>query len=555
MGLVLAIDPGGRQGKALYRLTHDLAGHEIVVVSSCDEALDVLDTRLPDLLLFPLFFAPADEARLQARLRDLPTRSDVRALTIPLAACAEGEKDADRPTAVPTRWFYWFRPPTVDSVEPGNPQALASRVRAELQRPPSWPTEPMPHQVSWPQGSAVSAATFREPTVEVVTDSIASQGLSPDDPTPGLESEGDESEPRHSDVWARPDADWNSPTLPPLVAPPVQARVDDPLGRLVVLGSKVPRGLYLGVGAAVVLFTLGVSGRALMSFPTRWIQAARIPSPGAPPGIGTADLQSEPGGAQVFVGGRAVGVTPLRMELPAGEHSVEFRYGGSAQTVTLSVAADTTVAHRVEWKGVRASGSLKIESQPFGATVFIDGVSSGTTPLVKDNVAVGSHEVELKLGANSVRQTVEVKAGKTTTFDSGIYVGWLALFSPIELTVREKGRTLALDERNRVMLSAGSHELTLENRGLGFRVAHTVHITSGEVTAESLELPQTQVTITTSSPAEVWVDGTKAGETPLVDWPVEIGTREVVLRAAGRSDHKLSVTATVQPVHLSVDLP
>ncbi len=57
MGLVLAIDPGRRQTKALDRLTQDLAGHDIVVAASCGEALEVLDTRLPDLLLFPRGFA------------------------------------------------------------------------------------------------------------------------------------------------------------------------------------------------------------------------------------------------------------------------------------------------------------------------------------------------------------------------------------------------------------------------------------------------------------------------------------------------------------------
>ena len=41
MGLVLAIDPGRRQGKALERLTQEFQDHEVVIATSGDEALAV----------------------------------------------------------------------------------------------------------------------------------------------------------------------------------------------------------------------------------------------------------------------------------------------------------------------------------------------------------------------------------------------------------------------------------------------------------------------------------------------------------------------------------
>jgi hypothetical protein len=577
MGLVIAIDPGRHHGKTLDRLMHDLSDHEVVVVSSCGEAVDLLETRLPDLLVFPLICAPADEMRLQARLRDLARSGDIRSLTIPLAVCAEGEKGIERPTAVPARWFYWLRPATIDGVEPDSAQAFAWRVRAELQHPTPLPPPvplpvPQPEEVFDPQSeadeirAASSPARWRLPlappeslapdmtpsSVEtIVIDAITGTSHAPAHAAPMHAERADPADARPDvDVWSQPETDRSAPESYRPLVPPVQARVDDPLGRLVALLSRAPKKVAFAASALVVLLMLGVSGRSLASFPARLFQARA-----SSPETGVADLRSVPDGAQVFVGGREIGVTPLRTALAAGEHTVEFRYQGSAQTVRLTVVPGGTVAQRIEWKGQRATGSLKVETQPPGAAVFIDGVSSGTTPLVVEDVAVGSHDVELRLGDNSVRQTVEVRAGRTTTLDSGVYVGWLALFSPIELTVRERGRTLALDERNRVMLSAGPHELTLENRALGFRAVRTVHIESGETTAESLEMPKTQLTITASDQADVWIDGARAGGTPLVDWPVDIGTREVIVRAAGRPERKLTVTATVQPVHLSVELP
>lgn len=590
MGLVLAIDPGRRQTKALDRLTQDLAGHDIVVAASCGEALEVLDTRLPDLLLFPLFLSPGDEARLQARLRDLPSRADIRALTIPFAACAEGEKGAARPTAVPPRWFYWFRPAAMeglDELDAASPRALASRVRADLHGlsvPPPATVPPAARRRQAGDGATAErftreAATAKAwapcapaPSVEtIVIDSITNHALSDDEGSseevesktePGGEDAIGARVRGHADVWTRHDTEGResaaSATRP--LDSVVQPRLDDPLGRLVAFGSRAPRSLYLGLSAFAVLLMLGVSGPALVGFPMRWLQAARTSS-AAPLAVGMVDLQSDPTGAHVFIGERELGTTPLKTELPAGTHTVEFRHEGSAQTVTITVEPGATVTERIAWKAQRATGvpkatgSLTIDTQPQGAAVFIDRVSAGRTPLVLDNLAVGAHDVQLKLGGNVVTRTVDIRAGKTVTLDTGVYGGWLALFSPIELTVRANGRTLALDERNRVLLSAGSHALTLENRALGFSTERTVEIKSGEVTAESFDVPKTQLSVTASAPSEVWVDGAKAGETPLVDWPIEIGTRDVVLRASGRIDHKLTVTATVQPVHLKVDFP
>ena len=563
MGLVLAVDPGHRQTLALERLRRDLAGHEIVVVSSCDEALDVLETRLPDLVLFPLFFSPADEARLQSRLRALPSLHDIRAFTIPFAAYAECEKDADRPTAVPPRWFYWFRPEQVVGMDVMSPAALLGQVRAELQHPSASAVVPDPGP-SVVRAWAPSSPMHHHPSVEtIVIDSITSQGMAGDDggePENGPDPERRRVEAATSDtdVWARGARD-DHPTAVPLPRSVVEARTDDPLGRLVALGSRVPRGSYLAVSALAVLLMLGVSGRALVSLPLKWLNAARTsafsPSTAETAATGVALLQSNPDGAHVFIGGREIGITPLRAELAAGTHTVEFRHRGSAQTMSVTVEPGATVARRVEWTGQRSTGTLRVETQPQGAVVLIDGVAAGKTPLVVDNLAAGHHDVELTLGANAVKQAVRIEAGKTTTLDTGVYVGWLALFSPIELTVRDGGKKLSLDERNRVLLAAGTHSLTLENQALGFRTERTVEIRSGEVTAESFEVPKTQLTVTASSPAEVWVDGAKAGPTPLVDWPVDIGTRDVVLRSDGRADHTLTVTATVQPVHVNVDFP
>jgi hypothetical protein len=57
----------------------------------------------------------------------------------------------------------------------------------------------------------------------------------------------------------------------------------------------------------------------------------------------------------------------------------------------------------------RDLGSLKVSSSPNGATIFIDGVASGTTSATVDNIPAGTHELRLALaGYNDETQTVTV---------------------------------------------------------------------------------------------------------------------------------------------------
>jgi hypothetical protein len=55
--------------------------------------------------------------------------------------------------------------------------------------------------------------------------------------------------------------------------------------------------------------------------------------------------------------------------------------------------------------------------------------------------------------------------------------------------------------------------------------------------------------------AEVWIDGVKAGETPIGNLPVTIGPHEIVFRhpELGEQVHAATVKAGA-PVRLSVDL-
>lgn len=594
MGVVLAIDPGRRQGPALDRLTHEFDQHEVVIATSGDEALAVLDGFIPDLIVFPVFLAPADATKLQARLEALDNQRDRRALTIPLGAFLGGEAEASRPAAVPPRWFYWFKPQVLEP-EMADPQVFADAVRADVNRPRSTRTaapgrgiisapalEPTPAiggNPARPHPGPPAVTPAREPAppawhtpVEAPACAPAAAALSSGLSGSAVESEWFvESGPAADGAVATFDAaSEDTPraaTGVPVAAASAalgmglravgraMASIGPSLGAVWRMFQHLPGAVKVSLPFTAIVLTLGVNGQigTLIESPVKWAAAARERWFPATPPTGTAEIQTVPEGAEVWYQGRQLGVTPLRTDLAVGSHEVELRYRNTTRTVTLDVTPGNTIVQRIEWAAPRAMGKLRVESDPSGAAVTVDGKPRGVTPLNVDDLTVGRHEVDVTMNGNTVHETVEVKSGKTAALRTSIYQGWLALFSPIDLKLAVDGKPVALDDQQRAMLPSGSHQLTLQSGALGYEHTQTIEITPGGTTPVSVVLPKTTLSITSSSPAEVWVDGERIGEAPITDYPVDIGTRSVLARSTEHGERHVTVTATVGPARVSID--
>ena len=129
--------------------------------------------------------------------------------------------------------------------------------------------------------------------------------------------------------------------------------------------------------------------------------------------------------------------------------------------------------------------------------------------------------------------------------------GWLAVFSPFELSISEGNRTILLDDRSRVMLAPGSHTLRFQNKGLGYDEVRSVQIKPTETTTLNL-IPRTTLSVTSSEPAEVLIDGNPAGQTPLVNRRLDVGAHTVIVRTGG-NQREFRIEATTKPVQLEVD--
>ena len=134
-----------------------------------------------------------------------------------------------------------------------------------------------------------------------------------------------------------------------------------------------------------------------------------------PPSTGTLDVQSSPTGAQVYLDGAYLGLTPLVASVPAGRHRLEVRKAGYAPyRASVRVAPGERVQVYARLVPEPSSGRLSVSSEPEGAAVYLNGSYRGKTPLAIE-LAPGVYDLRLALpGYADYREQVRVQAGRTT---------------------------------------------------------------------------------------------------------------------------------------------
>lgn len=313
------------------------------------------------------------------------------------------------------------------------------------------------------------------------------------------------------------------------------------------------RGSRRLVIAALAIAVIGVGGY----FGGRALRKAPLPV------SGMLSVQTNPPGVAVFVDGVAHGNSPARLTLTPGSHILELRGRGVPRVVPITVSAGAEVSQYLELPETPTTGSLLIQSDPPGAQVSVDGEPHGVAPVSVADLAPGDHEVALQAeGGSVVRQHVVIQAGVTSsvlapvaTSSAGPVSGWLSIKAPVAMELREGGRLLGTSEADRIMMTAGRHDLEIVNETLGYRSTRTVQVPPGKVTALNIDLPQGAINVNASPWAEVWIDGRRVGETPIGNLPIAIGPHEVVFRHPqfGEKHQAISVTLSA-PVRVSVDM-
>ena len=92
------------------------------------------------------------------------------------------------------------------------------------------------------------------------------------------------------------------------------------------------------------------------------------------------------------------------------------------------------------------------------------------------------------------------------------------------------------------MLVAGPHRLEIANPALDYRVTRNVEIRTGQTTAFTLDAPKGTLHVNALPWAEVFLDGKRAGETPIGNLSVSIGNHELVFRHPSLGEQRKTVT-------------
>lgn len=317
--------------------------------------------------------------------------------------------------------------------------------------------------------------------------------------------------------------------------------------------NKSSRKMWLAAAALAVIAVAGVSVPA----------ARRFVTPSAPTSDGTLVVNTDPPGAKVFVDGVERGVTPVNVALKPGSHSLEVRGEGTPRLMPITIAANAQVSQYLELPKANAGlGQLHVKTEPAGARVSVDGVARGTSPVTVADLAPGEHSVQLESDLGSVKQIVTIEAGNTASLmvplaapEGAPVSGWIAVSAPAEVQLFENKRLIGSSQSDRLMVSAGRHEIEIANDTLGYRVARTVQVAPGKVAAIKVEFPKGTIALNAIPWAEVWVDGEKIGETPIGNLQVTIGTHDILFRHPdlGEQRHKATVSLNT-PARLSVDM-
>lgn len=235
-------------------------------------------------------------------------------------------------------------------------------------------------------------------------------------------------------------------------------------------------------------------------------------------GKGKLHVESFPDKSDVYIDGVKVGTTTLDITLDEGQHTVEVKREGYKtwkKTINIRKGRETDIIANLE----KALGFLRVETEPEGAEVFVDGESRGFTPIEIDGLTIGEHEILIKkTGFRSIERKVnvtEVGVSISETLEEG-FGDVIIISKPKRADVifdgEEKGETPI--SINNVPL--GKHWVTLRKLGYEeFTKAINVDVGLNKYEFALTEINHTLVVYSEPEGAKVYLDGTLKGVTPL----------------------------------------
>jgi hypothetical protein len=293
-----------------------------------------------------------------------------------------------------------------------------------------------------------------------------------------------------------------------------------------------------------------------------------------PPGTssGSFSIDTRPAGAAVTIDGEPRGVTPLALDLAAGEHVVEVVTPNDRRKIPVTIRAGSQVSQFLEMTGAPAAATattganeLRIRTEPIGAAVTVDGRYVGRSPVSVSDLTPGPHTVVMKHETGTATEQVLIEEGKAASLyvplaarpGTGVgAAGWIAVVgASADVQLFENGRLLGSSRIDRIMLPVGRHEIEIVNEALGYQERRTVQVAAGQVSSIALKWPTGGLSINAVPWAQAFVDNSPVGETPIANIQVPIGQHEITFRHPQLGERRSLVTVTAgQTAKVGIDL-
>ncbi len=308
-------------------------------------------------------------------------------------------------------------------------------------------------------------------------------------------------------------------------------------GVVAVDRSKSKSRLWL-VGAAAALI---VSAIVVISFLNRnQSQPVAVTQPEAVIMDSTeVTIRTTPSNATVIIDGNWAGRSPIENRpLPVKDTPLRIELVGYRDyTDTLRLNRDEAFDKAVSL--TEKTGDLRIISTPPGATIYLDGKSTGlSTPATLDNLSViKKHRIQLRLSGFNAGNITDAEviedSVRTISHSFSLLMSPLTIVSnPVGAEIYMDGKLMGSTPKSFSSISHGNHSVELRKAGYINRLTDLSVPAPDHLFEASLEkLPPGMLIIQVQPYAELWIDGEMREENAVYfSMSLDEGAHEIELR-------------------------
>jgi hypothetical protein len=126
--------------------------------------------------------------------------------------------------------------------------------------------------------------------------------------------------------------------------------------------------------------------------------------------------------------------------------------------------------------------------------------------------------------------------------------------SPFEVKVLERDDVVGTSASSKIIVPAGTHELDFVNTALGYQTHRRILIEPGKTSDLRIEA-RAPLNVNARPWADVIVDGTPMGTTPIANISLPLGPHQVVFRHPDLGERRQEVVITLQgPNRIAADM-